>query len=220
MKTEDFSKEQERVLSFVTYTTIYIDDMVCNCVRDIAPFITEDRDKECKKIYKALKKRADSYLDRITKMMGEHIYYLAEYSAKMDETCDLFLEKFRIAVKNLLEEYGVENANYYAYIETMRSVAKFSIETIERLIKDSSKIAPDAMRLKGYILNDLVRVAENFAKWEYRNVAKDLTIELSDDERVLNAFLDLCGSLVSYDDYYDALQVAVKYEKERNKDND
>ena len=47
-------KEKEAdVLIYVMYTMFYVNDMACNCIFDLEPYVKE-KDKETKKIYGAL----------------------------------------------------------------------------------------------------------------------------------------------------------------------
>ena len=70
MKNDYTKQERENAFAYAFYTSMYALDTLCNFIRELAPMIA-DKDKETRKIYGALKKRANAHLRTFDKELGD-----------------------------------------------------------------------------------------------------------------------------------------------------
>lgn len=155
---------KDRIALYATYAMLYINDITCNEILFLDNYIT-DKDKETKKIYGALKKRAKQYLSDIRKIVGDHNLYYSEYCSSMDDFCDEKLEDLKESIVNAIKAKGIDEYEFVGKVATVEILTFHAITSAEYLIRESAKFAPDSNRLKKYILSDINRVANNLTKW-------------------------------------------------------
>lgn len=169
---------KERIALYATYTMLYINDMACNEIIFLEPYIKEEH-KETKKIYGALQKRAKQYLSDIRKIIGNNNLYFSEYCSAMDDFCDERLEDFKKTVVYSLQQKGVEKYELVGRLESVRILTFHAVTSAEYLIQESTKVLASSQNLKKYILEDIKRVADNLSKWVWFYY-KLPTIDVSD----------------------------------------
>jgi hypothetical protein len=212
MKTEKKVCVDEKFLMFSTYTAIYLNDIACNAVLDIKPYI-QDKDKETQKIYGALHKRAKNYLRFIKDILKDNIYFLADFCSYMDDGIDEYIETFNETIKCTLDENKINDSIFLSKVEFARTMLLFSIKTIERLCEDLDKMGVKTYTLKTYRQEEMYKIICNFCKWTYRKV--DYSIDWDNEKTVRNAFKAMEEHIIDYALFESAYKYAVDESKER-----
>lgn len=217
MKNEITKEQEERLLLYATYTILYLNDTACFSIQQLGKSVKE-RDKESQKIYGALLKRNKHYLDAINKIVDNKMDYYCDYCTEMDNICDDAYSEFKASLHNAYSDANIDDCQYMAQVETMRSMVELSVEAGKKVIDSVSTATPRAKWLGNYLLADMIRVANNFANWSYRKVPKGIKVDLSIDSDVMNKFKDLSGKLIDYESFITAYKRAIELEVEREKD--
>jgi hypothetical protein len=145
------------------YTTLYVNDVACNWVKETEPYIDKN-DKEAHKIYLALRKRAMSYFRYINKSLKTTIDMLAEYNEGADLTSEDDIHKLCNSIALIYKKNGIDED--FAKIETMRIL----IEVATNTSRESFRILKiDTMWDCYQQLKDMTRVVNNLWTWMARN---------------------------------------------------
>lgn len=215
----EISKEKEEfVLLYSTYNILYINDLACNLVKELEPFIPND-DKEAKKIYYALLKRARKYFGMVDKIIGDKVYYLADYFGEMDDISDSLVQNFQHEIECEYENAKIDNCSLYAKVETMRSMCDFAKYTSEIIISRIKRITKKADVLNFYNIEEVVRIANNLANWMYRKIPKGIEVKFNKDSRTIKSLEKLNEALLDFENFKTSYYKALEYEKLRNDDN-
>lgn len=209
-------KEKEEQFSlFATYTILYIHDTACNCIKELEPYI-KDKDKETKKIYGALKKRANEHFDKVNNVVSTSINYLADFCSEMDDICYDSMLAYKNALYDTYKEKNLEDCEYYTQVETMRSMVEVANFSAKRILESLKQIIPNVVWLEYYTIPDLVKIANNFADWCYRKTPKDLQIDYV-KSGVIEKLHKVSELMVEYKSFDKAYLKALEYERERKK---
>lgn len=209
-----FSKQEEYVMLYATYNILYVNDIACNLVKELSYEISE-QDKETRKIFGALLKRANAYFIKVNKIIGEKIDYFADYCGEMDDICDPFIDKFRNSLYETYKSYNIGNEKWYAKVETMRSMCELAVHSNKHLIERISLTYPRAKWLSYYCIEEVFKVANNLTHWVYRKVPQSVSINFNKDSDVMVAFREMNTALMEYDNFDLCYRKAIEYELER-----
>lgn len=217
---EGITKEQEeRLLLYATYTILYINDTACFSIQQLNKEVM-DKDKESKKIYGALLKRSRLYLNKIEEVVDRTLDVWCDYCTEMDEICDEAYQEFKNSLLNAYKEHNIEDYQYMASIEIMRSAVELSVESGRRIIEDVTKYIPKAKWFERYLLVDMLRVANNFSNWAYRKIPKGVHIDFNEQSEVMIKFRKLSSLLIDYYSFDKAYRKTIEMGIERkNKNN-
>lgn len=210
--------KEEQLLLYATYTILYLNDTACNCIKELQQYV-DGMDKESKKIYGALSKRANKYFEALGNIVDNSIDYLADYCSEMDDLCYSPMLNFKNALYDAYKEHNIDNSEYYTQVETMRSMVELAIVASKKVIASVYTKVPKAKWLNNYIINEIGRVANNFADWSYRKVPKDLHINLNDDCCVMKHFREMSEIMVDFKSFHKAYTKAIEYEQKRKSNN-
>lgn len=214
MTTRKISKEQEeRLLLYSTYTILYLNDTACFAIQQLGSKIPEE--KEVKKIYGALLKRSKEYLSKIDKIVDNKMDYYCDYCTAMDDICDEQYFAFKKSLQNAYAYANIENEEYFSTIETMRSMVDLAVEAGKKVISSINAALPKANWLLNYLPNDMLRVANNLAKWEYRKIPKDIVIDFNEESEVMQEFRKLSECMIDYNSFDKAYRNAITLELEK-----
>lgn len=214
MITRKISKEQEeRLLLYSTYTILYLNDTACFAIQQLGSKIPEE--KEVKKIYGALLKRSKEYLSRIDKIVDNKMDYYCDYCTAMDSICDEQYFAFKKSLQKAYAYANIENAEYFSTIETMRSMVDLAVEAGKKVVSSINVALPKANWLLNYLPNDMLRVANNLAKWEYRKIPKDIVVNFNEDSEVMQEFRKLSECMIDYNSFDKAYRNAITLELEK-----
>lgn len=195
------TKEQEDTLClYAIYTILYMNDMACFSVQQLNKQVM-NKDKESKKIYGALLKRSRLYLNKIEEVVDRTLDVWCDYCTNMDDICDDAYSKFKEELFNTYNKSNIEDCDYMANVEVMRSMVELSVEAGKHIIKDVCMYIPDATWLQNYLLVDMMRVANNFANWSYRKVPRDVKINFNDESEVMVKFHEFSSLLIDYGNF-------------------
>lgn len=180
-------KEVEYYVTTAIYNILYVNDLACSCIVDLADFMKKE-DKETRRIYSALRKRQIYYDIDIQKMLHKEISFFAEYNSQMDIHVHPKLEEFTNAIENVLKENNVDNARFIALTETARTIIGYSVLNIENRIKECLQYEKDCVNLRQYKLKEILCIIEDFSDWVSR---KCRNIDLNKSEEVMTAYRNL-----------------------------
>ena len=169
------------------YNIMYVNDLACACVIDMQDYIKQ-QDKETQKIYGALRKRQIEYERNIARILESKTDFLAEYNSYMDESVQPKLKTFIDELQIALNSVGTENSKFVELTEVARTMVGYSVLNVEKRVEECLKFKKDSVHLRGYKLNDMLRVAENFSDWVSR---KCKNLDLNKCENVMNAYREL-----------------------------
>jgi hypothetical protein len=214
---ENITKEQEeRLLLYATYSILYMNDMACFAIQQLKQRVAT-LDSESRKIYGALLKRERTYIENITRVVDTKMDYYCDFCSEMDNLCDSSYDDFKHALKHAYSQANITDSDLMSQIEIMRSIVELSVIGGTNIINNTAKYLPKARWLENYILNDIMRVANNFSHWVYRKIPKDISINLNEDSDVMQKFHALSEKLMSFQNFDMAYRKAIDLELERNK---
>lgn len=206
-------EQEERLLLYATYTILYLNDTACFAIQQLSDKIPNN--KESKKIYGALLKRANSYLNVINKIVDNKMDYYCDYCTEMDEICNESYFAFKEAIQKAYANANIENSEYFSMVETMRSMVEMSIAGGKQIISNLKKMIPQSEWLEKYLMMDILRVANNFSNWEYRKIPKDTIVDLSPESDVMKSLVKLSQCLIDFNSFDKAYRKATNLDNER-----
>lgn len=216
---KELSKEQEeRLLLYATYTILYLNDTACFAIQQLKSRIPDD--KESKKIYGALLKRSKQYLAQIDKIVDNKMDYYCDFCTEMDSVCDDQFFSFKKSLQKSYAYANIEDSEYFALVETMRSMVDLAVEAGKNVISKIQSTLPKVSWLLNYLLVDISRVANNFASWEYRKIPKDIVINFNEESEVMQEFRKLSECLIDYNSFDKAYRTSIDLELKRKSENE
>ena len=192
-----------------------MNDTACFSIQQIGKHVKE-KDKESQKIYRALTKRCNQYLSDINKIVDNKMDYYCDYCTEMDNICDSSYFNFRTSLKDTYKKAGIDDYEYMAQVETMRSMIELSVEAGKRVLEDINKYSINAKYLGNFLFLDILRVANNFSNWAYRKVSKDARVNLNEHSDVMKNFRELSACMIDYESFNTSYLKATQLDKERN----
>lgn len=213
MKNNYTEQERENAFAYAFYTSMYALDMLSNFIRELAPMIA-NKDKETRKIYGALKKRANAHLRTFDKELGDDAYNFALFCEHKDDEVDGKLLAYKQTFMRAYRE--LSHPEFYAHIEATRILSEFVNNSIKNTIKNVTEIEPKVWWIKAYINDDIPRIANNLADWVYGQIPEDSKVDFSEGTKIDDALGALGRSLFSVDAYYDAYQKAYREKVNQN----
>lgn len=200
------------LLKYAMYTMLYANDLACNCIKELKPFI-EKKDKETKKIYGALLKRSNCYLKSIRELIHESANnFLADYNSMMDDINDECVENYRDSIIEAYYKGGIKEYEFLGYLETARSIFYLSITSLECIVEKLSKEKIKSYNLKNYSLKPYAYIMDNLVNWCYRFAEKEVSgdLDLSKDKEVMEWFCKINENILNYDVFLDCYEKASK----------
>ena len=168
MKDSDF-------IVYSIYNILYINDMGFNQIMELRSFFEKVEDKQAKKIYKALRKRAISYNEYIKTIIGgSNLYFFAEFNSSMDDFIDGKMERYIKVVAESFSASGYDNPSLLAKLEVTYSIIKYSIANIDDKIKRIKEFNGDYMILNFYKMNESFTIIKNLCEWCTRKIKEPL----------------------------------------------
>lgn len=219
MDIKKMSKEQEeRLLLYATYTILYLNDTACFTIQQLNPIVSNN--KESRKIYGALLKRSKEYLSKIDKIVDNKMDYYCDFCTEMDSICDKQLFTFKKTLQKAYDESNIDNSEYFASVESMRSMVDLAVEAGKNVISKLSVALPEISWLLKYLPTDMMRVANNFANWEYRKIPKGIVINFNEESEVMQEFRKLSECIIDYNSFDKAYRKSIELELKRKSENE
>lgn len=219
MDIKKMSKEQEeRLLLYATYTILYLNDTACFTIQQLSQIVPNN--KESRKIYGALLKRNKEYLSEINKIVDNKMDYYCDFCTEMDSICDNQLFAFKKTLQKAYAESNIDNSAYFASVELMRSMVDLAVEAGKNVISKLSVVLPKISWLLKYLPTDMMRVANNFANWEYRKIPKGIVINFTEESEVMQEFRKLSECLIDYNSFDKAYRKSIELELKRKNENE
>lgn len=175
------------ILTTAIYNIMYVNDLACNSVTEMLDYV-KDQDKETRKIYGALAKRQRTYESILSKIIPNNMDFLAEYNSQMYEVVFPKIEKLTNEIEFSLKSIGTENSKFIALAEVARTIIGYSVVNVENRVKECLKYKKNAVHLRQYKLNDMLKIAENLSCWTSR---KCKALNLNKCENIMTAYREL-----------------------------
>lgn len=203
----------DKALLFMLYTTLYSNDMVCNSIKDLERYV-RDKDKETQKIYGALHKRVGEYFKKTNKILNESSYFLADFSAYLDDYVDDALFNLRSFIYSNYVDAGIDDAEYLSCLEMTRSMCAISCEHIDGIQKQLVKENLLPHRFEYGNMTDMFRILNNLCLWSYRKIDKNIMVDFNKEE-LGNKINEVMSGIFSFERFNAAYSYAQNLEKER-----
>ena len=207
--------DYNKFLVYATYVIIYANDTACNSVLELETFI-KDEDKETKKIYRALKRRAIGYIRFFNELVGELSWNTSEYFSSMDEKTEVFVDGIYKEIECLLVECGAEKPKLYAKLEQVRILCHIAVEIHNSLMKECLKNNIKTYNLKCYSLKELKKVADSLSSWADRHFKSKIVCDISENNRVLDIVREINESLMSYENFFSSYELSCNVNNNNN----
>lgn len=204
----------DKALLFMLYTTLYSNDMVCNSIKDLERYV-RDKDKETQKIYGALNKRVGEYFKKTNKILNESSYFLADFSAYLDDYVDDALFNLRSFIYSNYADAGIDDAEYLSCLEMTRSMCAISCEHIDGIQKQLVKENLLPHRFEYGNMTELFRILNNLCLWSYRKIDKDTMVNFNKEELAAK-INDVMHGIFNFERFNNAYAYAHELEIERN----
>ena len=199
--------DYNRFLVYATYVIIYANDTACNSVLELETFI-QDEDKETKKLYRALKRRALGYIRYFNNLVGELSWFTSEYFGSMDEGNIDLIDDMYDELERYLVECGAEKPQLYAKLEQVRLLSHIAVEIHNSLMKECSKNNISTYNLKSYRLSELKRVSDNLSEWADRHFKAKTPCDMSSNKRLVEMLTKIHKSLMSYENFFNSYETS------------
>ncbi len=205
MDIQELTQEhKEMLMLYAMYTISYINDTACFSIQQLNKDVMS-KDKESKKIYGALLKRCSSYLNDLDEAIGDKIDTFCAYNETMDDICDDVYFDFRQTLMNAYKESQMDDYEYLAKVETMRTIVGLSVDICRDISTSIKQYIPEGDVFMNHALLDIQRVANNFARWSYRKIPSDIKVNVgkgSETSKKLDMFNRLIVDWKSFDKAY------------------
>ena len=204
MKKEITEDEVTNTLIVYTiYSCLYCNDTICTEIRFLHNDVKK-QDKETQKIYGALKKRADAYLDHIVDIIGDKVEYYADYCGYIDDKSDVMITALKTQIKGLIEQTVKHNADFCAKIESLNVMVNTIVAVTESIIKKNESQDKKARVLYALCLNEIKKICNNLTHWcKVYNKEYGKT-EIAKEEKVKARALELAETLIDHQLFADA----------------
>ena len=207
--------EYNRFLIYATYVIIYANDTACNAALELEKHVA-DEDKETKKIYRALKRRAIGYIRFFNELVGELSWNTSEYFSSMDEKTEVFVDGIYKEIECLLVECGAEKPELYAKLEQVRILCHIAVEIHNSLMKECLKNNIKTYNLKCYSLKELKKVADSLSSWADRHFKSKIMCDISGNNKVLDIVREINKSLMSYENFFSSYELSCNVNNNNN----
>lgn len=197
---------------YAFHSCLYLNDISYFAIKSLKSYV-KDKDKETRKIYGALEKRAETYYGSIMTLLKGYEYFLADYNSKMDEFNDGYINDLTNKIMDIYKSAGVEDYEFLAKTEVARSLIVLSIHFVDRMDKKLKEINREIPTLKYYSIQEIGRVVENFSKWVNRRNPQ--VINVGKNEDVIALFIKIGETLGAYSNFEKAWYYAVEQDNKR-----
>lgn len=160
-------KEISNELVYSTYNILYTNDLVLSFITEMIDNI-KTQDKYTNKLYKALFKRKAIYEKEIKEILGDKIFFLAEYSCIIDDLIQDKVTGLANDIQLYLSQNNICNEKFISIAETMRVLSGYSLINIEKRIKHCLKYNKDSLNLRYYKLSEISNISKDLSKWLLR----------------------------------------------------
>lgn len=209
--------KNDNAVLYATYISLYVNDIACNSIYDIKPYVA-DKDKETRKIYGALKKRADHYFAHVSKVVKlDGSYFLADFNQVIDECADKPMEMLVKTIKGCLRKYNIEDDGLICNTIVAHILVETAVTVVTTLSDEMKKEDGWKRGLDGWKLTEIRRVTRNLYFWVCRKIEDGVIQEIN---RVVEPITSLFSSSVfGYNNFEKAYENAVFRDREKNNEN-
>lgn len=171
------SKNRYNTLLYGAYISLYANDMACNTIKGIAPYV-KNKDKETRKIWGALNKRIKAYFEMVSSCVKDDgLNFLCFFNSVLDECCDEPMESMKDIVSEIIHNRGFDDDGLLLNTIIGHITVEMAVGTVGTLSGQIKKDTDNKQDLEVWVLTDLQRVMRNFYTWVMRKVDAD-TIHL------------------------------------------
>lgn len=209
------SNPQANVKLFAFHSCLYANDISYFAIKGLKSYI-KDKDKETRKIYGALEKRAETYYSSIMTMLKDYEYFFADYNSEMDSINDDNIAILTSKIEEIYNNAGVEDSTFLAKTEVARSIVMLSVHLINSMQRKLREVHIEIPTLKYFSLQEVSNVIENFSKWVNRR--NPAIVDVGKNEEIISIFNAIGETLGSYKNFEKAWYYAVKQDNTREYD--
>lgn len=185
----NISKIEANAIKYTMYTTMYLNDIAINCIKNLKPFFEhKDAHKESKKMYNALIKKTSAYTNMINDILGEFAQLQSFFYAEMDETYDELIENLYDAIYNAISPYLGEDSERVAKCELASIISETAMWFYKISSQSCKEYSNKVHRLNYLCIEEIFNNANNLSEWEGFLVRNKISLDLNKDEGVLSAF--------------------------------
>lgn len=207
------TNKNDNAILYATYISLYVNDIACNSIYDIKRYVA-NKDKETRKIYGALKKRADHYFAHVNKVVHlDGSYFLANFNQIIDECADKPMEMLIKTIKGCLRKYHIDDDGLICNTIVAHILIETAVKVVTTLSDEIKKEDRWKRGLDGWKITEIKRVAKNFYLWVLRKVDNEVIQEMN---RVVEPITLLFSSSVfGYKNFEKAYENAVSKDREK-----
>lgn len=195
--------QYDNFLIYATYTILYANDTACNAVLELEKFI-ENEDKETKKIYRALKRRALDYIRYFNNLAGEHSWFTSDFFSMMDDCVGSYVDDIYSLLETYISKCGAEKPKLYAKLEQVRMLCHIAVEIHNSFMKECKAHNINTYNLQSYRLGELKRVSDNLSSWTDRHFKAYNPCNINDNKELIEAMHKANKAMMSFDNFTEA----------------
>lgn len=207
----------DNLLAYGTYTVLYLNDTAVNCCLMIEKQLNEQGygNYICN-LYRKLKKQVQAYNKMLYSTMKDDVNQFAEFNGNMDDLVDEPLYAYRRSIAKVYEDSGVPNADFYALLETARSLTEYACSINDYIIQKIQVHNKAIANLSRYRLTDVNNACNKFVRHVYSLLKPQPAIVMNTESEVVEKFRILNDALLSLNSFDTAYRKTVE---ELNKTN-
>lgn len=200
----------DNVILYGTYVTLYVNDIACNAIKEIEPFLNR-KDKKGLKRWHELDRCASNYFNNFRKIVKmEGLYFLANYNEVIDECADKPLAQIETAIKYCLRRHNIKDDGLYLKTMLAHILVEFAVSTVQTLCDEFKKDALPYEPLKRWCLQKTQNATREFYFRACKAVDNDVLKEMSNMIAPIVSLLT--GAVACYENFERAYEYAIKEE--------
>lgn len=194
--------EYDNLLAYGTYTLLYLNDTVVNCILDAGRKLKKQNyGNYINNLYRKLDKEVQRYTRLITVTLKDDINQFAEFNGWKDELVDAPLLAYLNAIEKVYRDNDVPNAEFYATLEVARSLTEYAVNINDYIVEKIKVHNSAIVRLKDYRLTDVKDACNKFVRHVYALLQPQPTIVMNAESDVVAKFKILNEALLSLDSF-------------------
>lgn len=203
----------DNVAIYSIYTMLHANDLACNAIRDIEPYVN-NKDKETRKIYSAIKKRVNAFFKYTYKILGHESFFISDYNEKLDEINDKDMVNLEKGIKYILQRNKIEDDGLILKTILALTLTEYATCQIRALCDKMKEENINSGELHTWELKEVHRIMASFYKWVCRKIPQTVKNEIS---YLANPFVTNIGiNIGGYDSFVMAYEYALKEKQKYN----
>ena len=198
----------DNAILYATYTTLYVNDIACNAIKDIKTSVNR-KDKKILKRWRELNSETQYYFNhfrRTVKMDG--LYFVSNFNEVIDDCAEKPITQLETAIKYCLKRFGVENIDLTYKTILAHVLTEFAVSTVESLCEKLKEENIPFLRLKGWCIKKIQKNMREFYFRALRGIDNNVIDEI---KGIIEPIITLLTSQIAkYENFERAYEYAVK----------